>query len=139
MEFLNPGRPVSRAEIADIEVALRLRLPVPLIWQYLQSNGGEPDPYVYEDNNLDTVVAAFLPIVSANASRTARDVYTGLVLEKKIVPQQYFPFAVDGGGDYFFVDCSTEDGEVSFFSADDHSLLPLLLGVQHFWQALKPE
>jgi hypothetical protein len=139
MKFLNANRPVSRVEIADIEVTLGLGLPPSLISQYCQSNGGVPNPYVYEDNNVDTVVAAFLPIVSAYASRTAADVYRHLILEKKIVPQQYFPFAVDGGGDYFFVDCSTEDGEVSFFSADDRSLLPLLIGIKDFWRALKAE
>lgn len=139
MEFLGADRPVSRSEIVDVEAALRLRLPLPLVSLYLRSNGGEPDPYVYEDSNLDTVVAAFLPIVSTRASRTAGDVYKHLVLGKKIVPQQYFPFAVDGGGDYFFVDCSTGDGQISFFSADERSLLPLLKDIQEFWRALKPE
>ena len=28
----------------------------------LASNGGEPDPYVFENDELDTVVSKFLPL-----------------------------------------------------------------------------
>jgi hypothetical protein len=107
--------------------------------QYLKSNGGTPDPYVYEDDDVDTVVSEFLPLVSCRAKRTAFNVYENLVLAKALVPLQFFPFAVDGGGDYFFVDCSSANENVSFFVGDDRSLLRLSVGLPEFWARLKQE
>jgi hypothetical protein len=49
---------------------------------------------------------------------------------------------VDGGGDYFFVDCSTAAGSVSFYRGDSSTGEPLLdleLTFEQFWQSLKPE
>lgn len=143
MRFDNPEVPVTSDEIKVIESNLSLSIPQELKEQYLRSNGGSPDPYVYEDDNVDTVVASFLPLVSSRGKRTAVDTYEHLVQSQKIVPQHYFPFAVDGGGDYFFVDCSSENGMVflyrSDFAVDDGPLVPLKVGVGEFWSRLKPE
>lgn len=143
MRFDNPEVPVTLDEIKLIEAKLSLSLPQELKEQYLCSNGGSPDPYVYEDDNVDTVVASFLPILSSKGKRTAIDTYEHLVHSQRIVPQHYFPFAVDGGGDYFFVDCASKDGMVYLYrsdnSFDDGPLVSLGVGVGEFWSRLKPE
>jgi hypothetical protein len=107
---------------------------------YLASNGGEPDPYVFENDELDTVVSEFLPLRSESRGTAVRS-YKLLVLERAVVSPNLFPFAVDGGGDYFFVDTETPDGKVFFFRSDaaDPSLVSLGIDINEFWAALKPE
>lgn len=143
MKFDKPEVHVTSAQLSAIESNLSLNLPKKLKEQYLLSNGGNPDPYVYEDENVDTVVTRFLSITSSQKKRTAIDTYNHLVLTKKIVPPNYFPFAVDGGGDYFFVDCFSESGQVYFYRGDvtddEEHLIPLGVDVGSFWSRLKPE
>ena len=117
MKFENSESPANVKEISEIESRLDLNLPVDLKKIYMTSNGGSPELYVFEDENVDTVVANFLPITSSGA-RTAVDVYSHLVIAQAMVPKQYFPFAVDGGGDYFFIDCSAEIELVYLFRSD---------------------
>jgi cell wall assembly regulator SMI1 len=141
MHFANPEQPISESEIEQCEAACGIRFPRVLRSCYLSSNGGEPEPYVYQNDDLDTVVSEFLPLLSKSRGSAVQS-YQRLVSERGIVPQHFFPFAVDGGGDYFFVDTSTPDGRVSFFrsdAADGNQLLPLGLGLEEFWAALKPE
>lgn len=143
MRFDNPETPVTSEELTKIESNLALSIHQDLKSLYLRSNGGSPEPYVYEDDSVDTVVASFLPISSSSGKRTAADTYMHLVRAKKIVPQHYFPFAVDGGGDYFFVDCSSANGMVHFYRSDspvnEESLVSLGVGIGAFWSKLKPE
>jgi cell wall assembly regulator SMI1 len=143
MKFETPEAKISISDLESIERDIGLTLPDDMKSMYLLSNGGSPDPYVYEDDRLDTIVSNFLPIKSSKGKRTAVDVYKHLVLQNKIVTCNFFPFAVDGGGDYFFVDCSTIDGNTYFFRSDalnDTSpLLSLDLGFRDFWSKLKPE
>jgi SMI1 / KNR4 family (SUKH-1) len=143
MRLAQHHAPVEPAQLDAVERALQLRLPLPLRASYLQSNGGIPEPYVYEDERLDTVVTAFLPLVPRpDASRTAVDVYQHLVASLGLVPSSFLPFAVDGGGDYFFVDCATLDAAVYFYrgdASDEERVLPLSLGLAEFWDRLKPE
>jgi SMI1-KNR4 cell-wall len=144
MQFTDAEAPLTDADVDSAEARAGVRLPDALRHQYLQSNGGSPEPYVYEDDNLDTVVAAYLPLRSAGGKGTAVDAYLHLVLAKKIVPSNFFPFAVDGGGDYFFVDCSSPEGLVYFYRGDSavepsQRLLPLDVGIGDFWSRLKEE
>jgi SMI1-KNR4 cell-wall len=120
---------------------IRPQVSAPGAKLYLLANGGIPEPYVFEDENLDTVVTEFLPLKSENAN-TAITCYRDLVLDKKSVPRYFFPFAVDGGGDYFFVDTATPEGAIYFYRHDNASSKPLLnlkVGFERFWALLKDE
>lgn len=143
MKFTNPEVALSEEEISTIELQIGIRLPPELRYQYLQSNGGYPELYVYEDYNLDTVVSQYLPLKSVRGMSTAVDTYLSLVLTKMIVALNFFPFAVDGGGDYFFVDCSSPFGAVYFYKSDtfekEVGLLPLEVSIKEFWSRLKAE
>ncbi|WP_371861258.1 SMI1/KNR4 family protein [Pseudoduganella lutea] len=139
MKFSSPDRKITESDINSVEATIGLLFPSVLRRQYLQSNGGVPEPYVYEDACIDTVVCEFIPIISDRGRCTAVSMYQNLVLDKGIVFLSYFPFAIDGGGDYFFADCSTEIAEVSFFSGELRSLIPLSIGISEFWMKLKPE
>jgi len=143
MKFDNADRPLTSGDIDGVEAELGLVFPDELKSWYFRSNGGSPEPYVYEDDKLDTVVSSFLPIASLRGARTAVDTYKQLVLTRRVLSRQFFPFAVDGGGDYFFVDCSDEDGPVYFYRSDppldEDPLLSLAVGIGDFWNRLKPE
>lgn len=140
--FTSSAPLLSLAQIQQAEQLLCFALPAPLKKAYLAHNGGEPDPYVFENDDLDTVVSEFLPLVSLDR-RTSVDAYRSLVQQKKIVAERYFPFAVDGGGDYFFVDVETLHGAVYFYCSDGldavRSLLALNMGLDDFWGFLKAE
>lgn len=140
MNFTSRDPPVTAPEIAQGEFDCGIRLPPPLRSMYLASNGGEPDPYVFENDELDTVVSEFLPLKS-HVRGTAVEAYKLLVLERAVVAPKFFPFAVDGGGEYFFVDSQTLDGRVFFYRSDAAvpSLVALGVGFDQFWAALKPE
>lgn len=71
----------------------------------------------------------------------ATETYAHLVRDHRLVPGHFFPFAVDGGGDYFFVDCSTTDGEVHLYRHDTARapLIPLSIGLNQFWDRLQPQ
>ncbi len=143
MLFEDADKGVTDSELAGVESTLGFKLSPGLRQQYLSTNGGSPMPYVYEDDNLDTVVTSFLPILSGRGRRTALDSYDRLVRVGKIVPASFFPFAIDGGGDYFFVDCSSDAGMVFFYRSDTSDegspLLPLGVTIDEFWRRLKDE
>jgi cell wall assembly regulator SMI1 len=141
MTFTNPDHQIDEARIDRCEADCGIRLPRALRSTYLASNGGEPEPYVFQTDEVDTVVSEFLPLES-DSRGTAVQSYMRLVRERALVAPHFFPFAVDGGGDYFFVDTSTDDGRVFFYRSDSAStlgLLPLGLNVDEFWAALRPE
>jgi len=140
MQFTNSKAPLSQSQIDEIEYEFGFRLPQPARDTYLRSNGGEPAPYIFHSEKIDTIVAEFLPLIS-ELEGTAVQAYARLVVQKGIVPLHFFPFAVDGGGDYFFVNCQTSDGQVYFFRGDTafDSLLPLNLDFEAFWKTLIPE
>jgi SMI1-KNR4 cell-wall len=141
MRFLNPEPGVSLLEVAEIEAILGIEFPPAVRSLYVSTNGGEPEPYVLENSNVDTVVAEFLPLKS-DRKGTAVSSYGRLVIGQGLVPRHLFPFAIDGGGDYFFVDCSTSEGSVSFYrgdSSDGERLLDLDLAFEQFWSSLKSE
>jgi hypothetical protein len=141
MRFLNPEPGVSLLEVAEIEAILGIEFPPAVRSLYLSTNGGEPEPYVFENSNVDTVVAEFLPLKSERKG-TAVNSYGRLVIEQGLVPRHLFPFAIDGGGDYFLADCSTSEGSVSFYrgdSSDAERLLDLDVSFEQFWNSLKSE
>jgi hypothetical protein len=141
MHFTNVGCSISSEDITAIENQLHLCFPYTFRKFYLKTNGGIPEPYVFENDAIDTVVSEVLPL-KAESRNTAPTVYNRLVLDKHLVPIKYFPFAVDGGGDYFFIDCETSDGFICFYNSDTNEqehLIPLNMNLDQFFETLKSE
>jgi hypothetical protein len=141
MKFTDSDLAITEEEIADIEAGLGLKLPPPVRKLYLVSNGGVPDPYVFEDENISTAITELLPLRS-EMSDTAPKVYECLVLDRGLVSRRLFPFAVEGGGDYFFVDTMSAQGAVYLYrhdTADPEPLISLRIGFDKFWASLKEE
>lgn len=141
MKFTNSEPSINAQEIANAEKALGITFPASVRSLYLSTNGGNPEPYVFENDEINTVVSEFLPLKSSSKG-TALKSYERLVLNKKLVSHHFSPFAIDGGGDYFFVDCSTPNGDVCFYRSDsaaNEHLPNLKLGFDQFWGLLKGE
>jgi hypothetical protein len=81
MRILNPEPGLSALEVAEIELILGIEFPPAVRSLYLSTNGGEPEPYVFENSNFDTVVAEFLPLKS-NRKGTAVSSYGRTFLDK---------------------------------------------------------
>ena len=141
MKFSNRDRGVTLDEVRVVEEELSLSFPDALKRLFLENNGGEPDPYSFEGIYI---VNECLPLRS-NRRRTAVESYRLWCLERELVPRRYFPFAVDGGGSTFFVDCESRDAEVHNFHSDaglghEERLESLKLGLDSFWERLsEPE
>ena len=118
MEFKNLDVLLDDSDIDRIEREIGLRFPRELVAFYKSFNGGEPEPYVFRHEGVESVISETLPLISRNSRRTAVQTYINLVVGKRIVEPGYFPFAVDAGGDYFFVDCSWIRGSVHYYQSD---------------------
>ena len=144
MKFVNVDKTLSEGEVAEVERKLGLQFPQPLKHLFLHFNGGEPQPYVLErtDIHIDTVVSVTLPLRSESGRRTASDEYRNLILDQELAPTNFFPFAVDGGGDYFLVDCNSDHGRVFFLDSARYppiELKDLGVGLDQFWTELQSE
>jgi len=138
MKISNPGKKLTRQAIERTAREFQLTFPESLIDLYLKANGGEPEPYVFQKGNIDTVVTEFLALTSTEFD-TSPEVYRDLVLTKKIVPKHLYPFAIDGGGDYFFV--NTIDGSEGVFlylhdTSRKNHLVNLKMTFSEFWLSL---
>jgi hypothetical protein len=138
MKFREPGPPLTESDLAEFEKKLGLQLPPPVRALYLKTNGGYPSPYIF-DEPIYTSISGFIPFDrdedgdGLNAVRS----YTHLVVNQKLVPRHFFPFAYEGGGDYFFVDTTTPNGAVYFYSYDSRPRLRnLKMDFDTFWASL---
>ncbi|MBS0659295.1 MAG: SMI1/KNR4 family protein [Verrucomicrobia bacterium] len=143
MNFKNPETLPTEDEVASIEKELGFTFPAQIRSFFLENNGADPDPYVFKSDTLNTVVSETLPLVSRTGRGTAVDVYRKLVLERAIVGTNFFPFAIDGGGDYFFVNCDGREAGVYFFNSDtdcpEDRMEKVASSLDAFWGALGPE
>jgi hypothetical protein len=136
VEFSESMTPASDEQIAAVERRVGLSFPLALRRIFREANGGRPYPYVYRDDNNDTDVSECLAIREGQGS--ALWTYELLVLSKHLVPAQYFPFAVDSGGDCFLVDCSPGAGGVWTYVHDTafEHLRFLCESLDEFWSRL---
>lgn len=92
---------------------------------------------------VQTTICDTLPLLTGSGRDTAPEAYDDLVLVKRLVPARFFPFAVDSGGDFFFVDCEDKDAAVYLFQSDhfprETGFASLELGLEDFWDALEPD
>ena len=141
MNFTNLDIEVSLGDISEIEASLGLVFPDSLKTLFTDHNGGEPDPYVFRNDMIHTVVHETLPLISGENRGTAVEAYKLLVIDREVVPYNFFPFAVDAGGDYFFADCDSVDADVYFYYFGNGSgrMNRLNVGLAGFWGELREE
>ena len=136
VKFVNCMAPASDEQIEELETKIGLQFPNGLRWLFREANGGRPEPHIYRDETHDTDVSECMAIRPGKGS--ALWTYELLVLSKGLVPRGFFPFAVDSGGDCFFVDCSPARSGVYVYVHDtafDHVRL-LCSSIDEFWTRL---
>jgi len=131
--------PASDEEIDDLEKRIGFTLPLGLRELFRIANGGRPEPSVYRDDDNDTDVSECLALREGNGS--ALWTYELFVLSKQLVPRTFFPFALDSGGDCFFVDCSIAQSPVFLYVHDTafEHLRSLNVSLEEFWDRLTEE
>lgn len=123
-KFIKSSKKITDADIARVEKTIRLTLPDELKNLYRKYNGGEVEGgrkiYV-TDAGVEYEVKHFLPIAYPRfeADALLEDSYIFFVKEKKLIPKNFIPFAMDSGAFRYCV--NVDDGQVYFsnFDKDD--------------------
>lgn len=136
VEFIECEAPATAEEIEAVEKYVGYRFPAGLRRLFESANGGRPEPYIFRHGRIDTAVSECLPLRTGKNSALAT--YEILIRQKKLLPDNYFPFAVDGTGDYFFVDCTSADALVTLYVHDTafEHVVPLNIGIEEFWSRM---
>jgi hypothetical protein len=141
IRFESAEAPLKSEALSSAETEVGLTFPPGLREYYLRSNGGVPDPYVFRRESIMVAVSECLPLRREGRGVSAMGTYRDLVLQRKIIANHFFPFAIDGGGNLFLVDCRTDEGAVYVWWHDvsDDNLLDLHTGISGFWSFLENE
>lgn len=138
MRFESSRTPLTREALSSAEAEIGLRFPPGLREHYLRANGSVPDAYIFRRGATTVAIFECLPLRAESRGLSAMGAYRSLVQEREIHPPYLFPFAVDGGGNLFLVDCRSEDGAVYVWWHDEpeENLLDLRVGIADFWTYL---
>lgn len=136
IEFKNPDVPISPSVFDAFELEFELTIPEVVKLFYCANNGGEPSHFIFRTEDHELIVNAVLPFVSNTTPHTAVYCYRSLVLSKKLVSRNFFPFAIDPGGEYFFVDCTSSEGPVVTFNSDMTEIEKVSDSFLQFWDGL---
>lgn len=102
IKLVDSSPAVTADEPGDIEASPGVSFPDTLTSLWLISNGGklEDGRRVYQSEKYENDIKYFLSILRANSPGwlTADGYYRTLVVDKKILPANFLPFAIDGGG-----------------------------------------
>jgi hypothetical protein len=139
MTFENSRTPLTSEALSLAAAEIGLRFPPGLREHYLRSNGGVPDSYIFRRGAMTVPISECLPLRVDGHGLSAMDAYRSLVLKRKILPPYFFPFAVDGGGNLFLVDCRSDEGAVYVWWHDvlEQNLFDLRVGIADFWSYLE--
>ena len=138
MKFENTGTVTMAEDLSSAEAEIGLSFPTGLREHFLRANGGVPEPYIFRRENVTVAMSECLPLRADGRGVSALNVYRMLALDKGVIPKYLFPFAVDGGGNLFVIDCRSGDGWVYIWWHDvpDDSLLDLHTRISDFWSHL---
>lgn len=120
VKLIGSSPSVTEKELDGVEAALGLRFPGELRDMLLKNNGGvlDNDRCIYQNEHYEYDIKYFLPVlhVKSDGIMTAERLYTLLSGEKKLIPENMLPFAIDGGGFPFCINMT--DGSVHFISLE---------------------
>lgn len=109
--FGNKGKKLTENDIKEIEEMLQISIPRQLADHYLNCNGGTPeDNFLYSElSDIEISIQSFLPMkYKDEIGFTVESMYANFV-NKKVIPAQYLPFAIDYGGNLFCMDLNTNE------------------------------
>ena len=102
-KLINCAQPLTLSQIRSVEKKLNIHFPSSLIELYLLYNGGiiEGNRNIYiAPNENDYYIKYFLPIDNKSNYPYIdfESIYNEYVREKRIIPVDFIPFALEGGG-----------------------------------------
>ncbi|MFJ9844849.1 SMI1/KNR4 family protein [Kitasatospora sp. NPDC101155] len=108
----DPAPALTLADIRDVEQAIGVSLPEDLRRHYLWGNGGFAirSEFILPERGLEYDVAEWdsMKYLRSAEGVLFEDTYRRLVRDRKLIPDQLIPFAVNGGGDFFCMDRATQ-------------------------------
>lgn len=132
MKFEECVPPASDAEVEALESALGFSLPPGVRWLFQNANGGCPNPCCSSFSD----VAACVILGDLERRNGVWRVYRLFVVQKKLLPAYYLPFAHDSFGNYYVVDCRPDGGGVFVMNHEDGCRLEPLGSWDAFWDGL---
>jgi cell wall assembly regulator SMI1 len=122
-KLIDTGKPLTAKDIEWAERKIGCKFPESLKQFYLLFNGGEVEKkrrvFVDRGGDIEAEVKTFLPIKYErfDGDSLLEDSYELFVKQKKLIPPQFIPFAMDSGG---FRYCVDSESEAVFFNNLDH-------------------
>ena len=133
--FTDCRKPATDSEIAEVEARTGLHFPAALRRVFQEFNDGQPSPSWYPDPAAGVEVHQCLAI--SDGGLLAEPIYERLVRQLRLLPAGFFPFAIDPGGDYLFVDCGEASAPVFLWMHESAGEIhPLGVGLEEFWLKL---
>jgi len=132
-------------ELGEIELKLGITFPQALKSVWLANNGGvlEGERRVYQSTQYENDIKYFLPVLHAKNAGilTVDSFYKTLVYEKKLLPRNFVPFAIDGGGFPYCIEinqgavyfCDLENQEENILESDLDSFFEKILTEDEAW------
>ena len=137
---------LTREDIAQAEEAMNITLPPQFVEHYLRHNGGVPSKsYVLNDDTEEYIeVSVFSPLhykLQNSDGSTIEETYNDFK-KRRIIPEDYLPFARDWGGNLFCIHLDNQQivyilMDMGAFTQDHVSVIALSFGT--FLAALIPE
>lgn len=113
---------ISLLEIEQLEDNLKYKFSNDFIEHYLQFNGGRPlKSWYYINDDIDPLeIAQFKSIkyynLTLGSSTLLIDNCYYYMIERKVIPRNIIPFAIDWGGNFFCI--NQDDNSVLFYAVD---------------------
>lgn len=133
VDFTECEEAATERDIEGLERRLGFPLPEGVRWLVTTANGGRPSPSVFRGAGGTTDVSTCLALRDREGSLWWT--YELFVLQKRAAPASYLPFALDSGGNVFFVE--RESDEVFLLTHDPvFRLHDVGVTLARFWEHL---
>lgn len=123
-EFYHSEKPINDRDLDDSERLMNAKIPLQLRNFMLEHNGGMPENDAFLDDDGEWVaIHELIPIKYYKESSNNKNrlmPYIAMDLwERKLIPKNFLPFAIDCGGNYFCIDLN--NGKIYYYTLDDWS------------------
>jgi len=122
-KFIDSDAKLDDNDFLNVEKIIGRKIPKTMLKLYKNYNGGrvegERNILIHPESGMEYEVKIFLPMIYARYEKdsSVEGNYVFFCREKKIIPEEFIPFALDSGGFLFCMDATDE--KIYFFNFDD--------------------
>ncbi|MBX4262270.1 SMI1/KNR4 family protein [Clostridium estertheticum] len=122
-KFIGVEKALKEYDLIFIEEKYNFKFPNKVKEYYLQYNGGEPEKYIFIDEDEDSfIVQKFVSIKYNSGGGQTLENYIQDIKEDAILPKWLIPFAYDPGGDIYCFSIDKEDNGAIYYWSHEHDL-----------------